>query len=245
MKVTANGIILLFMAIILLNCSTSQITVRKQALKKVKTVAIMPFEVVDQTSKNNQKVTIEGEEILRGALLKANFDIVEREKLLKVLAKSEVPLGAKKNDVTSVAKIENDAKVAKKTQTKMNLNHDTVELINKAKLLKADAVLVGKITDNRVIVRKIKKIIPVESNEKDKKSETKELIITQAFVKYQVFLRLVSAVDGKTILTIHNQSKPQEVEENEIPEEVLEQYRRKILSQIGDDIVSAVNKSRD
>lgn len=80
-----------FLAIIVIQllasaCSTSKISIRKDALQQMQTVAVIPF----SSAVAEAKVTRESTEIFRSALLAAGLRVLEREKIDKLLKEKEL-----------------------------------------------------------------------------------------------------------------------------------------------------------
>lgn len=86
----------------IISCSTSQISVNKKEMKKIKTVAIMKFDTAEGI---NYKVAKECEESFRGHFLSIKKKVVEREKLDAILKEIEKSQTGLYNNAIEIGKI--------------------------------------------------------------------------------------------------------------------------------------------
>lgn len=71
---------------VFLGCETTEIAVNRAVLSDIKTVAVLDFEVPEGTS---AEVAEEARGAIQSALLRSGFRVVEREKLLQLMAEKE------------------------------------------------------------------------------------------------------------------------------------------------------------
>lgn len=77
-EITLLSVLLVFFT----SCSTSQISVNKNEIKKIKTIAIMKFDSGEGVDK---KVSKDCEESFKGHFISIGKNVVEREKLNTVI----------------------------------------------------------------------------------------------------------------------------------------------------------------
>ncbi|MBV6492654.1 MAG: hypothetical protein LDLANPLL_00651 [Turneriella sp.] len=204
-----------------LACSTSKIAIRKEALLKIKTIAIIPF----TSTVADERVTRDSAETFRSSLLASGFQIVEREKLAKILKEKEL---AQTGLVDSKA-------------------------IEASQLLGADATLLGEITSyqmksEEVTVDDTPTPQPNASanNPQNPHAHHKKKVRRDTF-EFQISVRLVSNVDGQTILTLQNEYPVYTFDESSgvMRPPNLEAYRVQVLSLMGKDLEKAIREARE
>lgn len=208
-------------------CSTSKISIRKEELKKIKTVAVMPFTstVVDT------KVTREATEVFRASLVEAGFAVVEREKLEKIL---------KEKELAQTGLIENKA-----LETSQFLGAQ-------ATLLGEVTGYSLKVEDYmRTVTEPGAYPVNPKTGQADttqpRLSTTKQVPDKRKTFEFQVMVRLVSNVDGTTIFTVQNEYPVQTYTADTpgIHPSSLDEFRAAILARMATDLEKALKDARE
>ncbi len=207
-------------------CSTSKISIRKEALKDVKTVAVMPF----VSSVADSKASRESTEMFRGAMVSAGFKVVEREKIDKILKEKELAqtglvenkaletgafLGA---EATMLGEIV--AHEMKSETFEHELSTDGPGKYD-PKLDKGDGVFIKR-------------------GDKWFKKDKRDTF------QFQVVVRLISNVDSQTILTLQNEYPVRTftADSGGLRPANLDQFRSQVLAQMAKDIEKAIAEAR-
>lgn len=222
-----NIYMVLATVIIVANCSTSKISIRKEALKDLKTVAVMPF----SSSVADTKASRESTEMFRGAMIAAGFKVVEREKIDKILKEKELAqtglvenkaleagafLGA---EATMLGEI-----VAHEMKSETSEHELSSEGPGKydPKLDKGDGVFIKR-------------------GDKWFKKDKRDTF------QFQVVVRLISNIDSQTILTVQNEYPVQTYTSDSggIRPANLDQFRSRVLAQMAKDLDKAIKEARE
>jgi hypothetical protein len=155
-------------------------------------------------------IATECEEAFRGHFVEIGKNVVERAKMKSVIKEIEM--------------------------SQSGLATNAREL---GKLAGADALLYGAVTENNEEVK------PVEYYEYEKKPKSKETekirkIKQKKFFYFQVQARLVSTINGATILTIKNEYPERSYEMTDSM--TLTRFRDYVLDQMGKDLKKALEK---
>jgi curli biogenesis system outer membrane secretion channel CsgG len=214
--------ILLFAAAsaVVISCSTSKISIRKDAIKQIKTIAVMPF----KSSVADAKVTRESGEAFKGALINAGFQVVEREKLNKVL---------KEKELAQSGLVENKA-------------------IEAGQFLGAEAIMLGEITAHEMTTDEVtvedtspQPPLPTGTSPLDRpKRYKKERRDTYQF---QIVVRVVSNSDAQTVLTLQNEYpvRSYTASQGSLNPANIDQFRSQVLTQMGKDLEKAIKEARE
>lgn len=215
------------MALVLFSCSTSKISIRKEAVKQLKTVAIMPF----TSAVASEKVTRESSEMFRSGLIAAGIQVVEREKIDKLL---------KEKALAQTGLIDNKA-------------------IEAGQFLGAEGTMLGEITAHELKSHEATIELPDDGPHKydarndrgdgtyfqrNKKWFKKEK--TDTF-EFQIVVRLISNIDSQTILTLQNEYpvRTYTSADGNLRPVNLDQFRAQVLAQMSKDIEKALREARE
>ncbi|MBN8220031.1 MAG: hypothetical protein J0L53_03855 [Spirochaetes bacterium] len=223
----AVGILTLFAA-----CSTSKISIRKDALREMKSVAVMPF----TSTVADAKVTRECTELFRGSMLSGGFQVVEREKIDKIL---------KEKELAQSGLVDNKA-------------------IEAGQFLGAQGTMLGEITAHEVKSDTIEAELPLDGPGKyDPRLDKGDGVFSQREVRpgekrwykkdkrdtfqFQIVVRLISNVDGQTVLTLQNEYpvRTYTADSGSLRPANLDQFRAQVLAQMAKDIEKALKEARE
>ena len=207
-------------------CSTSKISLRKDAVKQLRTVAVMPF----TSPVAGEKVTRECTEMFRAGLVAAGIQVVEREKIDKLL---------KEKALAQSGLVDNKA-------------------IEAGQFLGAEGTMVGEITAHELKSETVESALPSEGPGKydaklDKGDGTYFQREKKWFKKdkrdtfqFQIVVRLISNIDSQTILTVQNEYPVRTfTAENSLRPANLDQFRAEVLAQMGKDLEKALKEARE
>ncbi len=97
--------LLLLIPLLMLCCATSEITLNRQAIKNVKSVAVVPF---TSTMKLDTKIMAEAEDRFRAVLSELDYNVIGQNKMDSLLQTGEFSkTGITEDNVTSAKKILN------------------------------------------------------------------------------------------------------------------------------------------
>lgn len=223
----AVGILTLFAA-----CSTSKISIRKDVLREMKSVAVMPF----TSTVADAKVTRECTELFRGSMLSGGFQVVEREKIDKIL---------KEKELAQSGLVDNKA-------------------IEAGQFLGAQGTMLGEITAHEVKSDTIESELPLDGPGKyDPRLDKGDGVFSQREVRpgekrwykkdkrdtfqFQIVVRLISNVDGQTVLTLQNEYpvRTYTADSGSLRPANLDQFRAQVLAQMAKDIEKALKEARE
>ncbi len=157
-----------------------------------------------------EMIATECEEAFRGHFVDAGKNVVERTKMRSVLKEIEM--------------------------SQSGIATNTREL---GKLAGADALLYGTVTENNE-ERKLVEYYEYEKKPKSKDMEKIRKVKQKKFFYFQVQARLVSTVNGATILTIKNEYPERSYEMTDSM--TLTRFRDYVLDQMGKDLKKALEK---
>ena len=214
------------MALVLFSCSTSKISIRKEAVKQLKTVAIMPF----TSAVASEKVTRESSEMFRSGLIAAGIQVVEREKIDKLLKEKAL---AQSGLVDNKAIEAGQFLGAEGTMLGEIIAHDvkseeyTVEVVDNTPLSPPPTGSTG----NSDLQKRPKKF-------KKEKRDT---------YQFQIVVRLISNIDSQTILTLQNEYPVRSftTADGNLRPANLDQFRAQVLAQMGKDLEKAIREARE
>lgn len=219
---TTKSIITVSIFSVMLSCSTSEISVQKDAMKHIKTVAVLPFTVGKGIG---EKVGQDAMEFFKSHILKAGFTLVERQALDRILKEKELAMsGLTAGD-----------------------SMDLGRLLSADGLLEGRVTQYGE--ETRIVDLQLSAYGPDAYNpEKDPKDGTFFQKNGEWFrkahmriFKFQVFVRLLSTRDGTVVLTLQN-SYPEakfEVDQFNAPNG-MDDYGNRVLQQMGKDLKKAL-----
>ena len=207
---------------VILSCSTSEISVQKDALKHIKTVAVLPFTVERGIS---EKAGRDSMESFKSHMLMAGFRLVERQALDKILKEKELAMSG----LTASGSME------------------LGQLLSADGLLEGQVTQYGE--ESRIVDLQLSAYGPDAYNPaKDPKDGTFFQKNGEWFrkanmkiFKFQVFVRLLSTRDGAVVFTLQN-SYPEakfEVDQFNVPNGI-DDYRNRVLQQMGKDLKKAL-----
>ncbi len=219
-------------AVFLAACSTSKISIRKDAIKQMKTIAVMPF----TSAVADAKVTRECTELFRGSMLTGGFQVVEREKIDKIL---------KEKELAQSGLVDNKA-------------------LEAGQFLGAQGTMLGEITAHEVKSDTMESELPVDGPGKyDPRLDKGDGVFFQREIKpgekrwykrdkrdtfqFQLVVRLISNVDGQTVLTLQNEYpvRTYTADSGSLRPANLDQFRAQVLAQMGKDIEKALKEARE
>lgn len=208
------------------HCSTSKISIRKEALLQVKTIAVMPF----TSTVADGKATRESTETFRGAMVASGFKVVEREKIDKILKEKELAqTGLIENKVLEAGSFLGAEATMLGEVTAHEVHSEVVEHEMPAEGPgKYDPTLdKGK----GVYVKREGKWF-----KKDKRDT----------YQFQVVVRLISNLDSQTILTVQNEYPVRTftTDSGSLSPANLDQFRAQVLVQMAKDIEKAIAEAR-
>jgi len=206
--------------VLFVSCSTSKISVRKDAIRTLKTIAVVPF----TSSVADGKVTRECTEAFRGSMIAAGIRVVEREKLDKLL---------KEKELAQTGLIENKAIEAGQFLGAEGTMFG--EII--AHEVKSEEVTVE---DTSPQPAPPPGTAPHERPKRYRKAR-------QDTYQFQIVVRLVSNTDSQTILTLQNEYPVRTFgpESAGLRPANLDQFRAQVLTQMGKDIEKAIKEARE
>lgn len=211
---------------VLTSCSTSKISIRKEALLQIKTIAVMPFTSTVADAKANREST----ETFRGAMVASGFKVVEREKIDKILKEKELAqTGLVENKVLETGSLLGAEATMLGEITAHEFKTETVEheLSTEGpgkydpKLDRGDGTFVKR-------------------GDKWFKKDKRDTY------QFQVVVRLISNLDSQTILTVQNEYPVRtfSVDSGGIRPANLDQFRAQVLAQMAKDIEKAISEAR-
>lgn len=218
-------------SLFLASCSTSKISIRKEAVRTLKTVAVMPF----SSATAGDRVTRECSELFRAALISAGMQVVERERIDKLL---------KEKELAQSGLVDNKA-------------------IEAGQFLGAEGTMLGEITAHEMKSESYESELPPEGPGKyDAKLDKGDGIFFQREIRpgekkwfkkdkrdtyqFQIVVRLISNVDSQTILTVQNEYPVRTyTSENSLRPANLDQFRAEVLAQMGKDLEKALKEARE
>jgi hypothetical protein len=203
-----------------MSCSTSKISIRKDAIKQLKTIAVMPF----KSSIADAKVTRECTESFKSSMLTAGFQVVEREKINKIL---------KEKELAQSGLVDNKA-------------------IEAGQFLGAEATMLGEITAHEMTSDEITVedtspqppppagVSPYDRPKRYKKEKRDTF-------QFQIVVRMISNIDAQTILTLQNEYpvRTYTASQGGLNPANLDQFRSQVLNQMGKDLEKAVKEARE
>ncbi|HMV35771.1 MAG TPA: CsgG/HfaB family protein [Turneriella sp.] len=208
-------------------CSTSKISIRKDALRQMQTIAVMPF----SSTVADAKVTRESTEIFRSAMVASGFKVLEREKIDKIL---------KEKELAQTGLIENKALEAGQllgaegTMLGEITAHEVHSEIVEAELPdegpgKYDAK--NDKGDGTYFRRGAKWF------KKDKRDT----------FQFQIVVRLVSNIDSQTVLTVQNEYPVRTFsgDSGGLRPANIDQFRAQVLAQMSKDIEKAIREAKE
>jgi hypothetical protein len=208
------------------HCSTSKISIRKEALVQVKTIAVMPF----TSTVADGKATRESTETFRGAMVASGFKVVEREKIDKILKEKELAqTGLIENKVLEAGSFLGAEATMLGEVTAHEVKTETLEHEMPAEGPGKYDPKLDK--GNGVFLKRGDKWF-----KKDK----------QDTYQFQVVVRLISNVDSQTILTVQNEYpvRTYTADSGGMRPANLDQFRAQILVQMAKDIEKAIAEAR-
>ncbi len=218
--------LILASVIAMASCSTSKISIRKEALLQVKTIAVMPF----TSTVADAKATRESTETFRGAMVASGFKVLEREKIDKVLKEKELAqTGIIENKLLETGTLLGAEATLLGEVTAHELKSETVEHELSTEGPGAYDPKLDK--GNGVFIKRGDKWF-----KKDKRDT----------FQFQVVVRLVSNIDSQTILTVQNEYPVRtfSVDSGGIRPANLDQFRAQVLAQMAKDIEKAISEAR-
>ncbi|MBS0618938.1 MAG: hypothetical protein JSR44_12165 [Spirochaetes bacterium] len=209
------------------SCSTSKISIRKSALLQVQSVAVMPFTSTIADANVRRDTT----QNFSSALIDSGLSVVEREKLDKLL---------KEKALAQSGLVDNKA-------------------LETSQFLGAQATLFGEITaysrKSEEYLRTVQAITTfgpgtptgVMSVGNPHVTPTEQVPDTRETYEFQVVIRLVSNIDGQTILTAQNEYPVQVFTADTAGTKPanLDEYRSWVLSQMASDLTKAIKDARN
>jgi hypothetical protein len=208
-------------------CSTSKISIRKDALRQMQTIAVMPF----SSTVADAKVTRESTEIFRGAMLASGFKVLEREKIDKIL---------KEKELAQTGLIENKALEAG-------------QLLGAEGTMLGE--ITAHETHSETVETELPEEGPGKYNPKNDKGDgTYFRRGTKWFKKdkrdtfqFQIVVRLISNIDSQTVLTVQNEYPVHTFssDSGELRPANLDQFRAQVLAQMSKDIEKAIREARE
>jgi hypothetical protein len=209
---------------IILSCSTSEISVRKDAIRTIKTVAVLPFTVEGDIS---EKAAKESMEAFKSHMLKAGFALVERQAIDKILKEKELSMSGLTADRS------------------MELG----TLLSADGLLEGRITRYGSetIKDDIALSEYGPDAYKPENDSHDgtyfQKDGAWYRKTTLNVFTFQIFVRLISAKDGQIVLTLQNSmpTRRYEVSDSMSPKS-MEDFSNMVLQQMGKDLKKAIEK---
>lgn len=206
----------------MLSCSTSEISVQKDALRHIKTVAVLPFTVEKGI---DEKAGRDSMEFFKSHVLSAGFRLVERQALDGILKEKELALsGLTANDSMELGRLLSADGLLEGRVTQYGEETRIVDL--RLSAYGPDAYNPAKDPGDGTFFQK--------NGEWFRKAHMR-------IFKFQVFVRLFSARDGSVVFTLQN-SYPEskfEVDQFNVPNGI-EDYVNRVLQQMGKDLKKAL-----
>jgi hypothetical protein len=207
---------------IILSCSTSEISVRKDAIRTIKTVAVLPFTVEGDIS---DKAAKESMEAFKSHMLKAGFVLVERQAIDRILKEKELSMSGLTADRS------------------MELG----TLLSADGLLDGRIARYGKetIKDDIALSPYGPDAYKPENDSHDGTYYKKDGVwykkTTLNVFTFQIYVRLLSAKDGQIVLTLQNSmpTRRYEVSDSMSPKS-MEDFSNMVLQQMGKDLRKAL-----
>ncbi len=208
-------------------CSTSKISIRKDALRQMQTIAVIPF----TSTVADAKVTRECTEIFRSAMVASGFKVLEREKIDKIL---------KEKELAQTGLIENKALEAG-------------QLLGAEGTMLGEITAHEK--SSQTIETELPEEGPGKYDPKIDRGDgtyfrregkwfKKDIRDTYHF---QIVVRLVSNLDSQTVLTVQNEYPVWTFssEAGDMKPANLDQYRAYVLARMAKDLEKAVREARE
>ncbi len=203
---------------VILSCSTSEISFRKDALKEIKSVAVLPFTVEKGITPG---AGLDSMEAFKSHMLQSGFRVVERQSIDKILNEQELAMAGLTADKS------------------MKIG----QLLSADGLLTGHITLHNM--ESTVADVQLSAYGPDAYNpEKDPKDGTFFMKNGEWFKKanlkifrFQIFVRLISAKDGQVVFTLQN-AMPEtrfEVGQFNMPGN-MDDFRNRVLQQMGKDL---------
>lgn len=211
-------------AAVMLSCSTSEISVQKDALRQIKTVAVLPFTVEKGIS---EKAGRDSTESFKSHMIRAGFTLVERQALDKILKEKELSMSG----LTAGKSIELGQLLAADGLLEGQVTRHDMETVDASIQLSAygpDAYKPEKDPKDGTFFQK--------NGEWYRKTRLK-------IFRFQIFVRLLSARDGGVVFTLQNANPEMkyEVDQFGTPSD-MDDFRNRVLQQMGKDLVKALKK---
>jgi len=208
------------------HCSTSKISIRKEALLQIKTIAVMPF----SSSVADSKASRESTEMFRGAMVAAGFKVVEREKIDKILKEKELAqTGLVENKALEAGAFLGAEATMLGEIIAHDLKSETVEHELPAEGPGAYDLKLDK--RNGTYFKRGDKWFKKERHDT---------------YQFQLVVRLISNLDSQTILTVQNEYPVRTLTDDSISmgPPNLDRYRAQVLAQMAKDIEKAIAEAR-
>lgn len=213
--------------VLLSACATSKISVRKEAIRTLKTIAVAPF----ASAVADSKVTRECTETFRSAMVASGFKVVEREKLDKILKEKELAqTGLVENKAIEAGTFLGAEATMLGEITAHEVKSETVETELPAEGPgKYDAAL--NKGDGTYLQRGGKWF------KKDKRDT----------YQFQIVVRLISNSGSDTILTLQNEYPVRTfgAESGGLRPANLDQFRAQVLAQMAKDLEKAIKEAKE
>ena len=208
------------------HCSTSKISIRKEALLQVKTIAVMPF----TSTVADGKATRESTETFRGAMVASGFKVVEREKIDRILKEKELAqTGLIENKVLEAGSFLG----AEATMLGEVIAHDL-----KSEVVEHELPAEGPNAYDLKLDKRNGTFF--KRGDKWFKKERHDTY------QFQLVVRLISNIDSQTILTVQNEYPVRTLTDDSISmgPATLDRYRAQVLAQMAKDIEKAIAEAR-
>jgi len=222
MKIRSMTIILF--AAVTLSCSTSEISVQKDALRQIKTVAVIPFAVAKGVS---GKAGQESTDAFASHMIRAGFRVVERQALDKILKEKELAMSG----LTAGKSIELGQLLAADGLLEGRITRHDMETVDGNIELSAYGPDAYK----------------PENDPKDgtyfQKNGTWFRKARLKVFRFQVLVRLMSAKDGGVVFTLQNANPEMRYEVDAFGTPLdIDDFRNRVLQQRGEDLVKALKR---
>jgi len=203
---------LLIVPLFFLSCATADITADRDAMKSIKTVAVVPF---TSSSDLKKEILTESEEKFRTALTDLNYKIVDTEKT-GILQKDK----------------------------EFTINSITTENVKESgKLIGADAVMFGEITDCREVQYNTHFHSAHRFGKAGHHRNTDEIKPLINF-KFRITVKLVDVSDGSVILSVRNRYDGSWYDEEQRGYDSLYSYRNMVLNKMVNELISFMKENR-
>jgi hypothetical protein len=205
---------LLSVPLILLSCTTAEITLDSPAVKSLKVIALVPFKFSSRADNLKVEIYNEAEQSFTSALIRLNYKIIPKDQIgIDSFEKRIISSGAVNEDVLQTAATAG-----------------------------ADAILIGDIILNEEVVRYIhprKTIFFGGTRFRDRNDEIK----TQTTYKFQIEVKLVDTSNDSVILSLKNRYSDAEKDEYLPGYLSLDAYRAHILKKLSDEMADKLNSA--